>query len=166
MSQTPLPQQVIETTVAAVFAKLDDDQRNKFVDDTLSALINSIADPESQKRFRRIMMKLQVRKQLKEKEQQWVNQIVVSFLWSVKEEFRYQMSFLIYLMFRQQPPEDLPQKISAIKQYMYIHAPLLPPTFSKLEAYAHATKSRNYDELVNNLLTGVQANPANPKVKG
>jgi len=148
MTQT----QVIENTVAAMFAKLDDDQRNRFVDDTLSALINSISDPQAQKRFRRIMMKLQVRKKLRAKEQQWVNQIVVSFLWSVKEEFRYQMSYLIYLIFHQEPPGDLPAKIEETRQYLYIHAPLLPDTFTKLEAFAHATKSRNYDELFKNLL--------------
>lgn len=163
MSQPSQPR-VIENTVAAMFAKLDDEQRNKFVDDTLSALINSIGEPQAQKRFRRIMMKLQVRKQLKEREQQWVNQIVVSFLWSVKEEFRYQMSYLIYLIFRQQPPSDLPKKIEETRQYLYIHAPLLSNTFTKLEAYAHATKSRNYDELFSNLLKGTTVQP-NPETK-
>ncbi len=82
MSQNPNPQNQnqLENLVADTFAKLSDEQRNHFVDDTLSALINAIIDQKSKARFKRIMMKLQVRKQLGTKEQEWVKFLNITAL--------------------------------------------------------------------------------------
>lgn len=147
-------------TLAETFSEMDEEAKTKFVDDTLTALIDASKDPQKQKAIWKNLTKHVVKRhegkkipQLTEKGKAFINQVVVALLFSMKEEFRYQWACLIYTILNQPVPPDLPQKIEAVRNYKYIHAGLQPQTYQDLNNIATKLDAQNFDELIQHLIT-------------
>jgi len=158
MSETKLKTK----TLAETFGEMDDEAKTKFVDDTLTALIDASKNPKKQKTIWKTLTKHVKRDQgkekgkakaeLTEKGKAFINQVVVALLYSMKEEFRYQWAHLIYTILNQPVPPDLPQKIEAVRGFKYIHAGLLPETYFEVNKLAENLKVESFEELFQHLL--------------
>jgi len=140
---------------------MDDEAKTKFVDDTLTALIDASKDPKKQKTIWKTLTKHVVKRdqgkgksthELTEKGKAFINQVVVALLYSMKEEFRYQWAHLIYTILNQPIPSDLPQKIEAVRGFKYIHAGLNPGTYFEVNKLAEDLKIESFEELFQHLL--------------
>lgn len=148
-------------TLAEAFSQMDDEAKTKFVDDTMTALIDASKDPKKQKAIWKTLTKHVVKRdqekgkaipQLTEKGKAFINQVIVALLYSMKEEFRYQWAFLIYTILNQPIPTDLPQKVEAVRNFKYIHAGLQPQTYFEINKLAEELNVQNFDELFQRLL--------------
>lgn len=146
-------------TLAEIFGQMDEESKTKFVDDTLTSLIDASNDPKKQKAIWGTLTKHVVKRhkgkkipQLTPKGKAFINQVIVALLYSMKEEFRYQWAHLIYTILNQPVPKNLPQKIEAVRQYKYIHAGLHPQTYTQLNNIAIKQNVDTYEELFQHLI--------------
>lgn len=146
-------------TLAETFGQMDEATKTRFVDDTLTTLIDASKDPKKQKQIWKTLTKHVVKSekgkkitQLKPKGKAFINQVIVALLYSMKEEFRYQWACLIYTILNQPVPPNLPQKIEAVRSFQYIHAGLQPKTFQQLSDLATKLGIESFDELFQHLL--------------
>lgn len=146
-------------TLAETFSQMDDEAKIKFVDDTMTSLIDASKDPKKQKAIWKTLTKHVVKQdkgkaipQLTEKGKAFINQVIVALLFSMKEEFRYQWAYFIYTILNQPIPPDLPQKVEAVRNFRYIHAGLQPQTYSEINKLAEELNVQNFDELFQRLL--------------
>jgi len=146
-------------TLAETFSEMDDDAKTKFVDDTLTALIDASKNPQKQKAIWKTLTKHVVKRhqgkampQLTEKGKAFINQVIVALLYSMKEEFRYQWAHLIYTILNQPVPPDLPQKIEAVRSFKYIHAGLTPKTYLEFNSLVTKLNVQNFEELFQHVI--------------
>jgi len=146
-------------TLAETFSEMDDDAKTRFVDDTLTALIDASKDPKKQKAIWKTLTKHVVKRhegkaipQLTEKGKAFINQVIVALLYSMKEEFRYQWACLIYTILNQPVPPDIPQKIEAVRSFKYIHAGLTPKTYTEINNLATQLNVQDFEELFQHLI--------------
>ncbi|GAI22709.1 unnamed protein product, partial [marine sediment metagenome] len=89
------------------------------------------------------------------KDLETINQLMIVFLYSVKEEFRYHYATMIFKRLPGVPvPKDLPVKIGAVRKLKFVHAGVTPEMYDKLYVEWDRLKSKSFDEFFGHLLTG------------
>ena len=110
-------------SVAERFTRMGEEAKEKFVEDTLDWLLKLTDNPKGAAKIFKNVGK----EKLTPEQEKTVNTLVVAFLYSLKDEFRYQWAGLIYKMLRQPIPDDLPEKLRRIRSIIFIHAPIENP---------------------------------------
>ena len=86
-----------------------------------------------------------------------VNQLIIVFLYSVREEFRYHYATMIFKRLRESSgipiPEDLTIKLEAVRKLKFIHAGVSPEIYDKVYAEWERLGVQTFDELFNHLLS-------------
>ena len=102
------------------FSRMPEEKRVKFVEDTLEWLIDMAGDPKNLVKAFSFVKK----KRLSREDLRIINTIVTAFLYSIKDEFRYQWAELIYTLLQRPIPEDIPKKLRRIRKLRFLHMPL------------------------------------------
>lgn len=120
---------VVARRIAEDFRGLDPEDKRQFVDETLTVLLKM-----KPKQVRKLLKKFAKRGRPSVKDLETVNQLIVCFLYSVKQEFMYHYATMVYKGLKQPIPEDLPEKLERVRQFKYIHMPMTPELYDKLRA--------------------------------
>jgi hypothetical protein len=130
----------VSSKIPAEFARLTDEQRTKFAEATLEALIKIARNPKArQKVFKRYFTpkKKGRPKALTQSEIDTIQQIITVFLYSLKEEFRYHWAKIVCLFL---PPQMLPEglferiekRMKEVKHRRFIHLSFEPEPYKQL----------------------------------
>lgn len=136
-------------SVAKLFAVMPPDSKDRFVDDTLAAIIHAMSNPKKSRKLIKAFFK---GKKPTPQQKEYVNQLVIAFLYSIKEEFRYQWAYIVYKILRQPIPEDLPAKIEAVKARKYFHIGVSPEIFAKVNSLATKIGAQDGDQFFKHFL--------------
>mgnify|MGYP007042414765 CR=1 FL=1 len=86
-----------------------------------------------------------------------VNQLIIVFLYSMREEFKYHYALMIFKRLKESSgipiPEDLTTKLEAVRKLKFIHAGVSPEMYDKLYATWEKLGVQTYDEFFNHLLS-------------
>lgn len=155
----PLPEPSVpeeERAVAALrvsedFMALSPQEQREFVDETLTTLVNM-----PKKKLAKFFSKLFFKKgKPTAKQLETANQLIVTFLFSVKEEFRYHYATMVLKnMPNAEIPEDLPRKLEQIRQLTPLHFMVSDEVGSALYNEWNAQGCPHYDMFFSNLLNG------------
>ena len=136
--------------VGEAFNKLNPDEKRKFVDQTLTVLVNM-----TPKQMQKLFGSFVKRGRPSTKDLETINQLMIVFLYSVKEEFRYHYATMI---FKRLPgvsvPKDLPVKIGAVRKLKFIHAGVTPEMYDKLYVEWDNLKVASFTEFFGCLMSG------------
>ncbi|GAI19205.1 unnamed protein product [marine sediment metagenome] len=145
-----LKRQEVARRVSELFNKKNPDEKRKFVDRTLTVLVNV-------KKMQKLFGSFAKRGRPSTKDLEIINQMIVVFLYSVKEEFRYHYAAMIY---KRLPgvsvPKDLPAKISAVRKLKFIQVGVNPKIYARIYAEWERSKAKSFDEFFGYLLSGVE----------
>lgn len=134
--------------ISTEFNKLDPASKRKFADDTLTQLVNM-----TKRQMRKLFEKFMKKGKPSTKDLETINQLIVVFLYSVKEEFRYHYASMIYKGLNMALPEDLPEKLEAVRKLEWIHAGVEPELYSKLYHKWREYGVENFNDFFNHLLS-------------
>jgi hypothetical protein len=136
------------------FAALNPHDKRQFTDETLTALMNM-----SPRQLGKLFGKFVKRGRPSTEDLETANQLIVVFLWSVKEEFRYHYATMIFKRFESAGvpfPTDLPEKLEAVRQLDFIHAGVSPEMYQRLFNEYQRMSANNvsftFDEFFSHLL--------------
>ena len=110
-------------SVAERFTRMSEEAKEKFVEDTLGWLLKLTDNPKGAAKIFKNVGK----EKLTPEQEKTVNTLVVAFLYSLKDEFRYQWAGLIYKILMQPIPDDLPEKLRRIRSIHFLHIPIENP---------------------------------------
>jgi uncharacterized protein YdeI (YjbR/CyaY-like superfamily) len=147
MSQSGEQREAIARTISEEFNKLNPDQKRNYVDDTLTSLVNM-----KKKEFDKLFKKFVKKGKPSAQDLETVNQIIVVFLHSVKDEFRYHYATMIYKSLKVPIPEDLPEKLVQVRQLKWLHFGLSPEVYDSLFAEWVKQKQPSFDVFFTNLV--------------
>lgn len=134
--------------IGEAFNKLNPDDKRKFVDQTLTILVNM-----RPKQMGKLFGSFVKRGRPSTKDLETVNQLMIVFLYSVKEEFRYHYATMIFKRLPGVPvPKDLPVKIGAVRKLKFIHAGVTPEMYDKLYGKWDELGVKSFDEFFGHLL--------------
>ena len=117
----PTPQKVPVATREAVarkvgeaFNTLNPDEKRRFCDETLTVLVNM-----KPKQLAKLFGKFVKKGRPSAEDLETVNQLIIVFLYSVKEEFRYHYATMIFKRLKESAgipmPEDLQAKLEGVR---------------------------------------------------
>ena len=151
MSEKELPvstREIVAQKVAERFNKLPPDKKRKFVDDTLTELVN-MSRKQMQKLFKKIVRKGRP----SEKDLELLNQLIVVFIYSVRPEYQFHYASMIYKSLKIPLPPDLPQKLQRIRQVMFLSdISVSYPVYQRLYDDWTAKGSPPYDDYFTQVL--------------
>jgi len=133
--------------VAQRFNMLDPESKRKFVDETLTVLVNM-----SKKQMSKLLSKFVKKGKPSVKDLETINQLVVVFLYSVKPEYQYHYASMIFKGLNLPVPEDLPKKLQYVRKKRFIHADVSPKTYKRLYDAWEKLGVNDYDKFFNSLL--------------
>ena len=136
--------------VGELFNQKNPDEKRRFVDDTLTVLYNM-----TPKQMGKLFGSFAKRGRPSTKDLETINQLMIVFLYSVKEAFRYHYATMI---FKRLPgvsvPKDLPAKITAVRKLKFIEVGVTPEMYDKIYAEWDRLKPDSFDKFFHHLLTG------------
>ena len=145
MSEKELPistREIVAQKVAERFNKLPPDKKRKFVDDTLTELVN-MSRKQMQKLFKKIVRKGRP----SEKDLELLNQLIVVFIYSVRPEYQFHYASMIYKSLKIPLPPDLPEKLQRIRKVMFLSdISVSYPVYQRLYDDWTAKGSPSYDD--------------------
>jgi hypothetical protein len=157
-TELPKPQipetqrQEVALKVSEEFMKLTPQEQREFVDETLTALVNM-----SRKKLGKFLKNLFFKKgPPSAKQMGTANQLVVTFLWAFKEEFRYHFAIMI---FKNMPGmedyvEHAREKLEQVREQEPLHFLVSKEVGQRMYDEWKAQKFPPYDAFFDNLLTG------------
>ena len=137
--------------IATRFNSLDPESKRKFVDETLTVLVNM-----SKKQMGKLLSKFVKKGKPSVKDLETINQLVVVFLYSVKPEYQYHYASMIFKGLNLPIPKDLPEKLQYVRKKMFIHADVSPETYKRLYNVWERLGVNSYDEFFNSLLERIE----------
>lgn len=159
MRPSPTPQKVplaireaVARRVGEAFNSLNPDEKRQFTDETLTVLVNM-----KPKQLAKLFTKFVKKGRPSAEDLETVNQLIIVFLYSVKEEFRYHYATMIFKRLKESAgipiPEDLPTKLEAVRKLRFIHAGVSPEIYDKVYTEWEKRSFETFDELFNHLLS-------------
>jgi DNA-directed RNA polymerase subunit F len=115
LSEEVSKREIVAQKVAERFNRLPPDKKRKFVDDTLTELVN-MSRQQMQKLFKKIVRKGRP----SEKDLELLNQLIVVFIYSVRPEYQFHYASMIYKSLKMPLPTDIPEKLQRIRQVMFL----------------------------------------------
>jgi len=154
--------------VSEDFMNLTPQEQREFVDETLTALVNM-----SRKKLSKFIAKTFFKKGKPTVQQmETANQLIVVFLWSVKEEFRYHFATMIFKSMpgMEEYLEHTREKLEQVRQLEPMHFLVSKPIGQKMFEEWKAQGFPDYDTFFSNLLNGkvrtvAQLESEKPEVK-
>lgn len=157
---TPTPQEVTATDlkraaaakrVMESFNTLPPNRKREFVDQSLTVLVNM-----SKKKLQKFFGKLFFKKGPPTvQELETTNQLLATFLFSIKDEFQIHYATMIYKAFRLPIPQDLPQKLQRLRVLEWLHVGISRDVYDKLyqewERRGFPDYNEFFSEVVNSL---------------
>jgi hypothetical protein len=147
--------------VSEEFMKLTPQEQREFVDETLTALVNM-----NRKKLGKFFSKLFFKKgKPSAKQMETANQLIVVFLWSIKEEFRYHIATMIFknMPGMEEYLEHTRDKLEQVREQEPMHF-LVSKLIGKRMYDEWITQgSPPYDTFFDNLLTGKVKSVAEPE---
>jgi len=144
--------QAIARRVGEAFNSLNPDEKRRFCDETLTVLVNM-----KPKQLGKLFGKFIKKGRPSAEDLETVNQLIIVFLYSVREEFRYHYATMIFKRLRESSgipiPEDLTIKLEAVRKLKFIHAGVSPEIYDKVYAEWERLGVQTFDELFNHLLS-------------
>lgn len=158
MSRRIPPQEASESTREAVarrvgvaFNTLNPEEKRRFADETLTVLVNM-----KPKQIGKLFGKFVKKGRPSAEDLEIVNQLIIVFLYSVKEEFRYHYATMIFKRLKEAAgvpiPEDLPAKLEEVRKLKFFHAGVSPEIYEKIYAKWEQGDFQTYDEFFSSLL--------------
>jgi hypothetical protein len=138
--------------VSEEFMKLSPPEQREFVDETLTALVNM-----NRKKLSKFISKLFFKKgPPTAKQLETANQLIVVFLWSIKEEFRYHFATML---FKNMPGMDeylehARSKLEQVREMEPLHFLVSKEVGQRLYAEWEAQGKPDYDTFFTNILNG------------
>lgn len=123
-------------TVVQVFSRLSDEKKIKFTEKNLEALRKMMANPKTKtaffQKFLTILFMPQQQTNINPKDLKMLQQILVSFLFSLKPEFLYEWAQTIDLTVGYPLPKDFKQRKQQVKSKKWFHIGLPPDLWRKV----------------------------------
>lgn len=171
MPVPPTPEEVTEadlkrveaaTRIMQSFNALPPNRKREFVDESLTVLVNM-----SKKKLQKFFGKLFFKKGPPTvKELETTNQLIATFLHSIKDEYQMHYATMIYKAFRLPIPKELPQKLQQLRSLEWLHMGISKETYDRLYRTWEKMGFPEYDMLLGTLLKAhVQQEKANPSGK-
>lgn len=141
--------------VVGDFLSLEEEAKNRFIDDTLNGLIAIMENPKALKKLLKGWLK---KGRPKQEDLEAVNQLLITFLYSLKDEYKYQWAEIIYAILRRkwpnlEFPEDLSAKMDKVKELKWLHLGVKPDIYDKLIKVMGEKNCATPEQLLNHLLT-------------
>jgi hypothetical protein len=144
--------QQVALKVSEEFLKLSPQEQREFVDETLTALVNM-----SRKKLGKFFSKLFFKKgKPSVKQLETANQLIVVFLWSIKEEFRYHYATMIFknMPGMEEYLEHTREKLQQVRELEPLHFLVSKPVGQRLYDEWVAQGKPSFDVFFDNLLNG------------
>jgi len=138
--------------VSEEFMKLTPQEQREFVDETLTALVNM-----SRKKLGKFFSKLFFKKgKPSAKQMETANQLIVVFLWSIKEEFRYHFATMIFknMPGMEEYLEHTRDKLEQVREQEPMHFLVSKPIGQRMFKEWEFQGCPPYDTFFDNLLNG------------
>jgi hypothetical protein len=138
--------------VSEEFMKLTPQEQREFVDETLTALVNM-----NRKKLGKFFSKLFFKKGKPSAQQmETANQLIVVFLWSIKEEFRYHFATMIFknMPGMEEYLEHTRDKLELVRELEPMHFLVSKPIGQRMFKEWEAQGFPPYDTFFDNLLSG------------
>jgi len=147
--------------VSEEFMKLTPQEQREFVDETLTALVNM-----SKARLAKFIQKLFFKKgKPSVKQMETANQLIVTFLMSIKEEFRYHYAIMIFknMAGMEEYLEHAREKLEQVRELEPLHFLVSKDVGKRLYDEWQAQGCPDYDMFFDNLLNGKVVTHAKPE---
>jgi len=151
MSQKPSLEvrEQVATRIAERFNRLPPDEKRRFVDDTLTTLVN-MSRNEMKKLFSKMFWK---KGRPSEKDLEMMNQLIVVFIYSVRPEFQFHYASMIHKALKLPQPSDIVEKLQKVRQLVFLgDMGVTPKVYSELYERWTKTGQPPYDEFFTTLL--------------
>lgn len=129
------------------FSKMNPGQQRKFVDDTLTALVNM-----PKKKMAKLFKKFVKKGKPSASDLDTMNQLVVVFLHSVKDEFRYHYATMIFKAMNRPLPENMVTRLTAVRTQDWLHIGVSPNVYDMLFKEWERQGKPTYDVFFSNLM--------------
>jgi hypothetical protein len=155
--------------VSEEFMKLTPQEQREFVDETLTALVNM-----SRKKLAKFIQKLFFKKgRPTAKQIETANQLIIVFLWSIKEEFRYHFATMIFKNMPEMEEylEHTRKKLEQVRELEPMHFLVSKAVGQRMFKEWESQGFPSYDAFFDNLLNGkvktlAQSESGKSEVKG
>ena len=138
----------VASRIAEEFNKFSVIKKREFVDETLTALVNM-----KKEKLRKMFSKLFFKKGTPTtRDLETINQLVVVFLHSIKDEFKYHYASMVYKALRIPLPEDLPVKLEEVRSLEWLHFGVSMDTAQRLYNLWEKRGKPDYDSFFTELL--------------
>jgi len=144
--------EAVARRVGEAFNSLNPEDKRQFTDANLTALVNM-----KPKQLGKLISKFVKKGRPSTEDLEIVNQLIIIFLYSVKEEFRYHYATMIFKRLNESAgipmPEDLSAKLEAVRKLRFIHAGVSSETYAKVYEEWNKLGVETFDEFFNHLLS-------------
>ena len=136
--------------VSDAFNRLSPEEKRRFTDETLTVLVNM-----PKKKMGKLLGKFFKRGRPSTKDLETINQLVVIFLYSIKNEFLYHYASMVFKGLQLPLPVNLPEKLLQVRQKVFLSdIGVSPDVYKRLYEAWKGMGNPDYDKFFSSLLSG------------